>query len=83
MDSKEFELRYKRMWSEYTDEIMSASDQCEDRDFAAMALIEEAKNAHNHIMQCGKKICELCPELDAHTVIDIITNNIPFLRIQK
>lgn len=83
MESREFELRYKRMWAEYTDQVMTATDECTDQDFAVVALMEEAKNANKHVIQCCEKICKLCPELHPKAVVEIVTNGIPFMRIKK
>ena len=83
MDDREFELRYKRMWSEYTDQILQTSRECEDRDFAVCALIEEAKNAHRHILACADEVLKACPELQGKTLMQIITEQIPFIKLPK
>lgn len=83
MDDREFELRYKRMWSEYTDTILQTSRACEDRDFAVEALVEEAKNAHRHLLACADEILKVCPELQGKTLMQIITQQIPFIKLRK
>lgn len=80
MDNRERNLRYKRMWSEYTDRVITTAQSTLDDDAAIEVLIEEAKNANEHAKQVAAAVLRMCPDLTAATLVQIINNKIPVVK---
>lgn len=80
MDNRERNLRYKRLWSEYTDRVITTVRETLDDDAAIEVLIEEAKNSNEHAKQVAAEVLRMCPDLTAATLCQIINNKIPFMQ---